>query len=150
MEVSDLVNKVRPVLHIILDKKTKRISKKLLNLKSDSNAKILKIEWCEPLHYYNYDDENYENDDDDDIHVCTEEELNSVGYNGKIFNYENVEYTTENDFFTVKEIFDIILLREPEIRSKTNWFGGIDVHHIFYEGLHFSESLKTFKCAWGS
>jgi hypothetical protein len=34
-------------------------------------------------------------------------------------------------------------------RPKTKWSGGIDCHHIFFEGLHHVEG-KGYRIFWGS
>ena len=39
-------------------------------------------------------------------------------------------------FFTVADILKAIELTERQTRDKSEWFGGIDIHHIYLEGLH--------------
>lgn len=52
-------------------------------------------------------------------------------------------------FFTVADILEAIELTERQTRDKTEWFGGIDVHHIFLEGLHDAGG-GVWEIQWGS
>lgn len=52
-------------------------------------------------------------------------------------------------FFTVADILNAIELTERQTRDKTEWFGGVDVHHIFLEGLHDAGG-GVWEIQWGS
>lgn len=52
-------------------------------------------------------------------------------------------------FFTVADILKAIELTERQTRDKTEWFGGVDVHHIFLEGLH-DAGRGVWEIQWGS
>lgn len=59
-------------------------------------------------------------------------------------------FETEKGFFTVQEMIDNIVQMEKIDRPKTAWFGGLDAHHIFFEGLTTSEGLDSYSVSWGS
>ena len=85
----------------------------------------------------------------------SKEELNKIHYKEKeitLFCEEtNVRMTFKNEKgFTVKELFDHIVEFENKSRPLTDWFGGLDAHHIFFEGLDWSEKDKAFMIIWGS
>jgi hypothetical protein len=52
-------------------------------------------------------------------------------------------------YFTVRDLLAAIEKTERETRGQTNWLGGIDVHHVFFEGLH-AGSDGTWTVHWGS
>lgn len=52
--------------------------------------------------------------------------------------------------FTVRKLLDCILEFEKEDRPKTEWFGGIDCHHRFFEGLTLNGDMDSYRIQWGS
>ena len=50
---------------------------------------------------------------------------------------------------TGEEMADIVVEFEKEDRPKTEWFGGIDAHHIFFEGMHKNKD-NSYTIHWGS
>jgi len=83
------------------------------------------------------------------------DELNKIHYKEKeitLYNEETkVRMTFKNENgFTVKELFDHVVAFENKSRPLTDWFGGIDAHHIFFEGLEWSPKEKAFIVIWGS
>jgi hypothetical protein len=51
--------------------------------------------------------------------------------------------------FTVKEMFAAIEETERKTRGNSEWLGGIDVHHCFFEGIYQDEN-GTWEISWGS
>eukprot|EP01048_Picozoa_sp_COSAG05_P034012 COSAG05_NODE_13970_length_412_cov_1.162939_1_plen_104_part_00 len=54
---------------------------------------------------------------------------------------------------TRREIYRAIRLSETAFRPKTCWFGGIDLHHRFFEGFrNMTNKLdgQVFAASWGS
>ena len=60
--------------------------------------------------------------------------------------------TNEVGYFTCGEVIDHILDFEKCDRPKTKWFGGIDCHHIWFEGLgeNTGEAGDGYHVCWGS
>ena len=57
---------------------------------------------------------------------------------------------TSHGGFTLRQLMDNILAVEKISRPKTDWFGGIDAHHIYFEGLVPVKDEKcTYKVQWG-
>uniref|UniRef100_A0A914QB78 Uncharacterized protein n=1 Tax=Panagrolaimus davidi TaxID=227884 RepID=A0A914QB78_9BILA len=50
---------------------------------------------------------------------------------------------------TAKELADLICDFEKEARDKFTWLGGVDVHHVFFEGLD-QVGPKKYEISWGS
>ena len=83
-----------------------------------------------------------------------EDELNEIHYPEKVITLCNsetdVSMTFENENgFTADALFSHIITFENESRPKTEWFGGIDAHHIYFEGLSWLKE-NTFEIVWGS
>jgi hypothetical protein len=51
--------------------------------------------------------------------------------------------------FTVRDLIAAIVETERQVRSDTRWVGGVDVHHVFFEGIEQSPD-GTWQVAWGS
>uniref|UniRef100_A0A914Q449 Uncharacterized protein n=1 Tax=Panagrolaimus davidi TaxID=227884 RepID=A0A914Q449_9BILA len=63
---------------------------------------------------------------------------------------ENFEKSYALDHpLTAKELADLICDFEKEARVKFNWLGGVDVHHVFFEGLQ-QLGPKKYRIYWGS
>lgn len=57
---------------------------------------------------------------------------------------------TQEGGFSCWDVIKCIEKFEKLDRPKTKWFGGIDCHHVFYEGIHFNKDKKTLGISWGS
>jgi hypothetical protein len=42
--------------------------------------------------------------------------------------------------FTVRDLVAAMLETEHQTRPHTNWFGGIDIHHIYFGGIRCDEN----------
>ena len=52
--------------------------------------------------------------------------------------------------FTVSEVVKAVEKFERVDRPKSKWFGGIDCHHVFFEGLCPNAEKNAFCIRWGS
>ena len=70
---------------------------------------------------------------------------------GTILGTNKKTYTNQKDYFTVAELVDCIIDFEKIDRSSIkSWFGGVDCHHVFFEGVFHNEEKNTYSCWWGS
>lgn len=89
-----------------------------------------------------------------DFRSLTEEELNSVTFKlpSIVLVGESGEpvthYSTNNKYFTVRELLQAVEVTELKTRGNTEWFGGIDIHHVFFEGIHCE--YGQWQIYWGS
>jgi hypothetical protein len=61
-----------------------------------------------------------------------------------------VEHRAPNGkWFTVRDLAAAIAETERSTRQKSQWFGGVDVHHIFFEGIHERDD-GVWEIYWGS
>ena len=51
--------------------------------------------------------------------------------------------------FTVRDLTAAIVETERQTRGATEWFGGIDVHHVFFEGIRLDDD-GVWCIGWGS
>ena len=67
-----------------------------------------------------------------------------------------VEHHAPNgQFFTVKDMIQVVIETERQTREETAWFGGMDLHHIFFEGISTDlwgdkEQDQVWYISWGS
>lgn len=62
-----------------------------------------------------------------------------------------IKYNAPNGkYFTVKQLWECVSHYESLTREFSDWFGGVNCHHIFYEGLSVDESNGTLSANWGS
>ena len=94
----------------------------------------------------------------------TDEELSLPAFKGKTITLKSVwvndkqkvvnepkrTYENTKGFFSIKEMVKIVVQFEKLDRPKTKWFGGIDCHHVFFEGFRKNKDNKTYGIHWGS
>jgi hypothetical protein len=51
-------------------------------------------------------------------------------------------------WFTVRDLANAIARTERESREHGEWLGGVDVHHVFFEGIELEDGVWTI--CWGS
>ena len=59
-------------------------------------------------------------------------------------------YHSDKEYLTIQEVIANIIDFEMARRPKTNWFGGIDDHHVFFEGMIPNADGASFNICWGS
>jgi hypothetical protein len=57
---------------------------------------------------------------------------------------------TFDEYPTGSKILDTIVSFEEEARLMYIWDDGIDLHHIFFEGLQWNETHSAYTSVWGS
>lgn len=93
----------------------------------------------------------------------TQEQLSMPGFIGDWITFHNIwvnkdkvvaqtkrTYTNQKGYFTVEEMVKNIVKFEKLDRPKTSWFGGVDCHHIFFEGISKNKDNATYGIHWGS
>ena len=76
---------------------------------------------------------------------------NSWKNDGKVISETVSTITNEVGYFTCAEVIDHILDFEKCDRPKTKWFGGINCHHRYFEGLwEVKGSGGHYGVCWGS
>lgn len=87
-----------------------------------------------------------------DFIELTEEELKTVVTSDYtiVSRYTDSSMSFEGSF-TLREVINHVLEFEKIDRPKTDWFGGIDAHHIFFEGFSkIKDKDNTYSICWGS
>lgn len=140
----EFLNGISGVLEIELSEKAQPMEKLPGVFLSDSNAKIVAT---------NLNAEYY-NEQNDSFRPLTHSELNSVAFKAKKITLgsesgETIDHLAGNmKYFTVQEILKAVEVTELKTRGNTDWFGGIDVHHIYFEGLSCHQGVWI--PFWGS
>jgi hypothetical protein len=87
--------------------------------------------------------------------ALTPDELRSVAFRASQITLQGegggtVTHQAPNGkFFTVQELLKAVAETERQTRDKSEWFGGVDVHHVFFEGIHQGDD-GVWKIYWGS
>jgi hypothetical protein len=85
----------------------------------------------------------------------TPEELKSVAFRGSQITLRGegggaVTHQAPNGkFFTIQDMLNAVAETERQTRDKSEWFDGVDVHHVFFEGIHPGED-GVWEIYWGS
>lgn len=82
-------------------------------------------------------------------------ELDAVAYDGPAIVLQGAghvpmlhEPQQGKGFFTVRDLLDAVEKTERDTRHLSEWFGGIDVHHVFFEGFCLEDNV--WHICWGS
>lgn len=138
-----LLNEVGGVLQIELSEKAKPIAEGMLNLVASPEARLVSVR---------LDAEMFENDE---FRPLTPDELATVVFVGSELVLRNdsgmaVRHAAPaSGRFTVRNVLDAVERTELETRGKTRWMGGIDVHHVYFEGLS-PHTDEGWSINWGS
>ena len=136
-------NRLSGHLEIKLSEPPVRIAENLLNVKAPSTAKIEEIS----LELRVFEKGNSRGLTEDELNrvVLHEKSIKMRGEEG-----DDVEHEAPNGkHFTVRDLANAVAKTERMTRDKTEWFGGIDVHHVYFEGIHLEED-GVWSIAWGS
>ena len=93
----------------------------------------------------------------DEFVKLTEEELNQTAFIGDEITFKDgfteITYLSKDGQFTVLELVAVIVEFEKVIRPKSDWFGGVDTHHVYFEGIDpitHDDGAVVHEICWGS
>jgi hypothetical protein len=130
-------------LRIELTESTERIAPNLLNEKAAPGAQIKSLR----LESYVFED--------NDLRPLTEEEYERVALREPEFQLRGeagelvTHHAPNGEFFTVRDVLRAVEETERKTRATSEWFGGVDVHHVYFEGVHRQDD-GTWLIHWGS
>lgn len=87
--------------------------------------------------------------------ALTEAQLNSIAYRHSTINLVGLagvpvlHKAPNGKHFSCRDLLDAVEETERQTRDKTDWFGGVDAHHIFYEGIDLVRP-GLWRIMWGS
>lgn len=124
-------------LEIILTENTTKLSPNLMNCFASPTATVNLVKF----NLYN---------------KLSKNELSKIIINKNMIVLESFKISTKfsapnGTNFTVTDIIKCIEEHETLARINSKFFGGIDVHHVLFEGLELMEGTDdTFHISWGS
>jgi hypothetical protein len=129
-------------LEIALTEPTELIRENLINRKAPPTATIKSLALCASV---------FENHAFRDL---TDEELTRVAFDAPEIKLRGrgavVTHRAPNGrCFTVGELLAAVEETERQTRQQGEWFGGIDVHHVFFQGIS-PEDGGVWSISWGS
>ncbi len=128
-------------LEVKLTEPAVKITPKLLNQKAPATAKLKSVK----LDSYVFEGE--------DMRPLTAVELDRVVFRGSMIELSGlgkpVRHTATGCVFTVRDVLQAVEETERQTRGASEWFEGIDVHHVFFEGLRPGDG-GVWEIGWGS
>lgn len=143
----EFFNSLSGFLHVELTKEAKPWKgSTLMNVFATPDAKIKEV---------GLDCQVFTDDDADDLfRELTDDEWKQVvikapsikiaGLSGDV-----VEHKSAKGQFTIEDLVAAVEKTERKTRGNTDWFGGIDVHHVCFEGIEKNKD-GVWETCWGS
>ncbi|QDU58784.1 hypothetical protein [Aeoliella mucimassa] len=141
----EFFNSLSGQLEIELSEPAERVAENLANEAAPPTATIVSLTFVPEIFV----------EETEEFRPLTEEELSRVAYKGASITLVGeggvaVEHKAPNgQHFTVAELVTAVEKTEKESRAKSEWLDGIDVHHIFFEGM-YQEEDGSWWITWGS
>jgi hypothetical protein len=141
----DFFNRLSGRLQIELSIPAQPIAPHLLNLQSPPDARIVGLKLTAEV--YEKATKTFR--------ALTAEEWDSIAFRGSEIRLRGesdrvVSHKAPNgESFTVRELLLAVEETERQTRNETDWFGGVDVHHVFFEGIH-ADGDGVWRIYWGS
>lgn len=138
-------NKLSGKLEIELSVPPHRYTPSLENLQASPDAKVVRLKLIAEV--YEEATKTFRN--------LTADELSSVAFRGSEIRLRNdsgrvVSHRAPNGkYFTVLELLGAVEETERQTRDDTEWLEGVDVHHVFFEGIHDAGD-GVWEVYWGS
>lgn len=140
----DFFNSLSGRLEIELTQAPQRIGS-LDNVRATPDAKVKSLRLIAKV--FNSDSKTFRD--------LTREELQSIAFRGSEITLRaegggTVNHRAPNgEFFTVQQLLDAVAETERQSRGQSEWFDGVDVHHVFFEGIHQDDD-GVWEIDWGS
>jgi hypothetical protein len=141
----EFFNSLSGKLEIELDVPAEPVAN-LLNLRASPDARLVRLELRAEV--FNHATEEFR--------PLTPAELGGVAFYGRSIRLrgEDDEEAVTHDapngsYFTVGELLRAVEETERRARSRSEWLGGVDVHHVFFEGIEPGED-DVWEVCWGS
>ena len=137
-------NSLSGTLVIQLDVPAEPIGR-LLNLRASPDARLIRLELRAEVF----------NRDTKEFRPLTPQELDGIAFRGTCIRLQSedgepVSHDAPNGaFFSVRELLSAVEETERQSRDQSEWLGGVDVHHVFFEGIHSDEG-DVWEIDWGS
>jgi hypothetical protein len=138
----DLLPGITGRLYVELTEPTQPITERLYNRRATDTAAITSVKLEAHVCH------------DDDDRELSEEELETVAFRRPEIVMRGlgapVHHVAPNGaYFTVRDLLAAIEETERATRQQTSWFGGVDVHHVFFQGLYL-DADEVWQISWGS
>ena len=139
----EFFNALSAILRIELSEPTEAISPALENQKATPSARIVSLS-LDPSVFLRETSE---------FRPLTEDELDRVVFEASEIVMAGLGKAVEHQApdgrrFTVRDLLAAVEETERQTRADSDWFEGIGVHHVFFEGIWWSDGAWVIH--WGS
>lgn len=138
----EFFNRLSGKLSIELTEATEEIAANLSNQRATATAEIVGVSFALKVLQ------------DGDFRDLTVDESDRVVLESAVLNLRSlgepvVHQAPNGQWFTVRDLAAAVAETERRTRQQSEWFGGMDVHHIFFEGIERDDD-GTWTVYWGS
>ena len=131
-------------LRITLTEPARPMSEHVMNLQASPEARIASIELRMKIWLPAQKTFRELTDDEWTKVVLTERSIKMRGEADKV-----VEHAApDGKQFTVRDLTAAVCETERQGRGDSSWLGGVDVHHVFFEGIDLEDGVWCIR--WGS
>jgi hypothetical protein len=130
----EFLNQLSGRLNVELSEAPRQVSEKLVNLVAEPSATVKGVSLTLEV---------YLEGQEPPFRPLTDEEWGRRVFHGERLRLRNIDAPTVVDHrppngrgFTVRDVAAAIEATERHARADTSWLGGIDVHHVYFEGVH--------------
>ncbi|WP_394843174.1 hypothetical protein LZC95_39750 [Pendulispora brunnea] len=131
-------------LHLALSEEPTRITPNLLNLAAPPTARVTDAS----ITFKVFEDGNFR--------ALTEEEWGrvvmrtpSIRMRDRLGELVVEHLAPDGSVFSVRDLCAAVEETARRSRASSKWFGGVDVHHVYFEGIHLDED-GVWDIRWGS
>lgn len=144
VEALEFFNSLSGKLHIELSEPARPVAPNLLNLVAPPGACVLRVALT--LEVY----------EEEDFRPLTDEEWSRVVLRAPSIRMASVDTpeivietpAPNGEVFTVRHLQGAIARTEQLSRESGDWMGGVDVHHVYFEGMDLEDGVWVV--SWGS
>jgi hypothetical protein len=139
-----LLDHVSGRLEIEISTPPEPVTERLSNLKAPREAQIAGIR-LEPYIFENHERRPLTQAELDDVALSEPHVRLRSAQSDEVIHFD----APNGIHFTVRDLLTAVEETERKTRGSTEWFDGIDIHHIFFEGLHL-DAEGVWRISWGS
>jgi len=138
-----LLEKVIGKLDIELSEPSRPMSSTLMNQVAPEHATIKSVSFSAQI--YEKEEVREVLADEWKAAVIDEAHMDVRGESGRVMGFD----APNGRFFTLSDLKDVVERLELATRGDSEWFGGVDVHHVYFDGIS-READGAWSIFWGS
>ncbi|NUP11778.1 MAG: hypothetical protein HOW73_37500 [Polyangiaceae bacterium] len=138
----EFFNELSGILEFDLSEPARKITERLLNMAAPPTATITALRLKATV----YEDRDFRalTPSELDLIVLDDAQIRMAGLGEPV-----LHHAPNGRNFSVRDLLVAVEETERQTRGKSEWFGGVDVEHRFFEGIELDEE-GVWRIIWGS